>query len=520
MSNFFVKSLKEKNIKENSNSFNSSYKKSLKSKKNKDTNQSIDSNDYETNIISQINGRSPLNNKKKFMITPPNENLYRKKNVNTVNTNIIHEKSNEHHSETNNTRIGYTFNENNNLHNHNKKNYKSSPRKINYSNCSNDDYVANIQTENKMKMNKKILNGNDIKNILLNNISNSPNSFNIINNENINEPLDENSCETNNFNSMNKILCKNTTTSNLQDISYISQEQIDIQNNIYNINYEKQYDTNIENCKSINENKNENEKYTSINKLNFSSLQKEPTVTFIQKDKIKLYNYNIMFDNRTNKFLTYPIETQNLDTNSSFQENKIPCYYCRRNFENAPFGLPICYYPSVYIIKNNSQNLKYSFNYKENTIKLNSNEKERLLNILETTQACNMEVDSAFLKTKENKKDKYNDKDCHQIVTRQFFETEGIFCSFNCLVSYLEENRNNPLYQNSYNLIYFMYKTIFGVFPQQTIIRSPSWKLRKEYGGPLSDEDYSKYIQNIPIIDSNQLKSCVSKHESIYEVLV
>lgn len=65
-----------------------------------------------------------------------------------------------------------------------------------------------------------------------------------------------------------------------------------------------------------------------------------------------------------------------------------------------------------------------------------------------------------------------------------------------------------------------MYKTIFGVFPQFSIIRSPSWKLRKEYGGPLSDEDYAKYIQNIPIIDTNQLKCCVSKHESIYEVLV
>jgi len=542
MSNFFVKSLKEKkNTKSNQSSFNSETKKYKKSFDNKEgINKEGINND-----ISDI-----PKNKKKFMITPPNENMYRKKNIKTtnkdterpfgeiwssvtdnideqltiknqkfpkdINSSLLNKLSEGHHfirnfekspsntfehdKHKNNENKEYSNDAMNfNINKYNSK-YKTSPRKINYSNDDTDT----IHDCNYGK-NKKILNTVDIKNVLLNNISNSPNMFNVINSENTHDI----------GNSISNILTENFETK-LSDIC----EPINLAN-----------DKNIDNCCKNTTNgvlTNENERYTYINKLNFSSLQKEPTITFVQKDKIKLYNYSVMLDTYTSNFLE-------CSSDSSHSEYKIPCYYCRRNFNNAPLGLPICYYPSIYILKNNSQNLKYSFNYKENTVKLNCNEKERLLKILGKTDNIHKfnlneyDTEENNIKgenycKKENKGiyqfKKNNEKDSHKILTKQFFETEGIFCSFNCIVSYLEENRNNPLYQNSYNLIYFMYKILFGYFPQFTIIKSPSWKLRKEYGGPLSDEDYEKYIQNIPIIDTNQFKYHVSKHESIYEVLV
>ena len=261
-------------------------------------------------------------------------------------------------------------------------------------------------------------------------------------------------------------------------------------------------------CVSFNNNveseKNETSKlidknYTTINKLNFNSLSSEPTLTYIQKDKFKLYNYNIMID----------INTQNLVNHSC----NIPCFYCRRKFEHVPLGIPVRYYPSLYILNDNSlQTSKYSFNYKENTIKLNKNERERLLNILTNNP------DIVY----ENKYESKEQKREHKIITKNFFETDGIFCSFNCIVSFIEENSNNPLYQNSYNYSYLMYKHIFGDYPSYPFIRSPSWKLRKEYGGPLSDEDYNKYIQSIPIVESKQIKTINNniKPEFIFEVLV
>jgi hypothetical protein len=246
-------------------------------------------------------------------------------------------------------------------------------------------------------------------------------------------------------------------------------------------------------------NKTNDKNYTTIHKLNFTSLSSEPTLTYIQKDKYKLYNYNIMID-------------KNSETSLSNNCN-IPCYYCRRKFDNYPLGIPIKYYPSLYILNDSSlATSKYSFNYKENTIKLNKNEKERLLHIL------NNNPNIIF----ENKYELKDSKKEHKIITKNFFETDGIVCSFNCMVSYIEENSYNPLYQNSYNYIYLMYKHIFGEYPTQTIIRSPSWKLRKEYGGPLDDSDYNKFIQSVSIVESKQIKTINNniKPEFIFEVLV
>lgn len=254
--------------------------------------------------------------------------------------------------------------------------------------------------------------------------------------------------------------------------------------------------------------------YTSINKLQFSSLKKEPSFTYIQKDKVKLYNYNIMLDTYTNKFLTD-------FTNESKCENSIPCHYCRRNFNNAPLGIPIRYYPSLYVLKNNQlQNSKYSFNYKENTVKLNSNERERLLNILKQNEKITIEGHNEV--SEENTNTTSFSNSTHKIITKQFFETEGIFCSFNCIVSQLEENHTNPIYTNSNHLLYYMYKQIFGEFPNQSFIRSPSWKLRNVYGGPLTDDDYDKFLQSVPILDSKQIKLICSypKIEQVYEVLI
>ena len=166
----------------------------------------------------------------------------------------------------------------------------------------------------------------------------------------------------------------------------------------------------------------------------------------------------------------------------------------------------------MYILKNNyPSTYKYSFNYKENTIKLNRNDHDRLLNLLHyhhNLTSC----------TNENNQ---KEKDSHKLVSRSFYETTGIVCSFNCMWSYLDENYNDPMFANSKHLIYSLYKHIFGDFPSQSFTRSPSWKLRKEFGGPLADEDYQKCIQNIVIIDSKQTKNNnQNKTEHIYEVLI
>jgi hypothetical protein len=68
--------------------------------------------------------------------------------------------------------------------------------------------------------------------------------------------------------------------------------------------------------------------------------------------------------------------------------------------------------------------------------------------------------------------------------------------------------------------MYLLYQKLFGTFPENHIMKAPSWKLRKEYGGPLSDEEYEQCLQNIFISDSKQIRRTPCESETIFEILM
>jgi len=191
---------------------------------------------------------------------------------------------------------------------------------------------------------------------------------------------------------------------------------------------------------------------TSLEKLGISSLRKEPITTIVSKDKKKIYMYLSLLDIVSCKKI--PSETN------------IPCHGCRRKFKSQPLGIPIDFHPSYYVSKNDQSKIK----------RLTTREKEV------------MELD------KEN-----------NIVIMDYFDTEGIVCSFNCIISYIEECPS-PIYKKTPYLISLLYKMIFGKYPDQKIIRAPSWKMREEYGGPLSDDEFEQSLQTIQFTDTHQLQ--------------
>jgi hypothetical protein len=76
------------------------------------------------------------------------------------------------------------------------------------------------------------------------------------------------------------------------------------------------------------------------------------------------------------------------------------------------------------------------------------------------------------------------------------FDCDGIFCSFNCIVAYLQEH-NQYRYKDSTVLLLMMYRHIFQKHRDITkITPSPSWKLLKEYGGHLTIEEYRNCLMN------------------------
>ena len=47
----------------------------------------------------------------------------------------------------------------------------------------------------------------------------------------------------------------------------------------------------------------------------------------------------------------------------------------------------------------------------------------------------------------------------------EYYETDGIFCSFNCCQAFINENKHNPLYEHST----FLLNKIFFFSPQRNI---------------------------------------------------
>lgn len=75
------------------------------------------------------------------------------------------------------------------------------------------------------------------------------------------------------------------------------------------------------------------------------------------------------------------------------------------------------------------------------------------------------------------------------------FEVEGVFCSFNCIASYLSEHTDYR-YKESTVLLAMLHRRIFGVSKKMTdILPAPSWKLLKDYGGFMSIEEFRKCLQ-------------------------
>lgn len=75
-----------------------------------------------------------------------------------------------------------------------------------------------------------------------------------------------------------------------------------------------------------------------------------------------------------------------------------------------------------------------------------------------------------------------------------YFKTDGIFCSFNCVLAYINENRKNPMYIHSIELLYEMYRRIFGV--DMKISSAPHWKMLSVYGGKLSIQEFRNSFNN------------------------
>lgn len=76
---------------------------------------------------------------------------------------------------------------------------------------------------------------------------------------------------------------------------------------------------------------------------------------------------------------------------------------------------------------------------------------------------------------------------------------DGSFCSFNCCLSYIEDNTHLSIYTHSKMLLFQLFMSIF---PDKNINIKPSphWRLLKEYGGHLTLDKFRENIDTIQYV--------------------
>lgn len=146
----------------------------------------------------------------------------------------------------------------------------------------------------------------------------------------------------------------------------------------------------------------------------------------------------------------------------------INCFWCRHKFDNPPVGCPINYVSSILYKKYYSELTKDTYSIKGPI----TPEMQKLI------------------------------KNCNQIDDKNFYLTDGIFCSFNCCLAFIE-NESCSLYENSKNLLYQYFYTFFD---ENIVIEpAPSWRLLKNYGGHLSIKQYRKNFNTIVYNNLNEV---------------
>mgnify|MGYP001417201186 CR=1 FL=1 len=156
-----------------------------------------------------------------------------------------------------------------------------------------------------------------------------------------------------------------------------------------------------------------------------------------------------------------------IDFNSKMNINllRYHCYWCKHPFENRPIGCPITYVSGKAIKKYHSHITKDNYTIKENII---------------------------------NTDMKINDPNIN-ILTDEYYETDGVFCSFNCCKAWILDNKHNRLYDSSDMLLTKMYNDLLNSKLVKINV-APHWRILEHYGGHLNIIQFREGFSNIEYI--------------------
>jgi hypothetical protein len=206
----------------------------------------------------------------------------------------------------------------------------------------------------------------------------------------------------------------------------------------------------------------------------------------------------ISFLDETKRLYQCHISMIDFKSGEDIKNLKYCCYWCRHKFESASIGCPIKYISKKAVKNYYSEVSKDFYTIKENITRNRSlmlhNNKSKFVfcHIVTPVVADEMNKD---LKKQQDDVETGGDvasssSSCSiNINNRDYYSTDGIFCSFNCCKAFIKENKHNKLYENSDILLTKLYQDMYNV-KNIVINPSPHWRLLIEYGGYLTIQQF------------------------------
>jgi hypothetical protein len=187
-------------------------------------------------------------------------------------------------------------------------------------------------------------------------------------------------------------------------------------------------------------------KTTKISDI-ISSLEQENSVSFLDENKKNCKCSVTMADFVNKKKIP--------------EKTDIQCFWCKHSFSSMPIGCPIKFVNSSVEKSYVSHITKDKYYMKENITK------NKLMSLMESNNS-QIEI---------------------QPIVNDYYLTDGIFCSFNCVLSFIKDNNHDMFYRESYFLLHSLYEQCIGQKIKK-MTPAPHWRLLKNFGGHLSIEEF------------------------------
>ena len=200
--------------------------------------------------------------------------------------------------------------------------------------------------------------------------------------------------------------------------------------------------------------KKEESSFTKTTKISdiITTVEQENSISFLDENKKHLKCTASMVEFSSKK--TLPENTH------------VYCFWDKHPFQSRPLGCPIKFVNSMLEKSYTSHITKDKYYMKENITK------NKLEYIMQETKDQNSHIDI-------------------QPVENNYYLTYGIFCSFNCVLAFIKENNHDLFYRESFCLLHSLYEDLTGEKVKK-MTPSPHWRLLKNFGGPMTIEEYRK----------------------------